>query len=132
MRSPAQEKKPASARAAQKPKTGGGRPGPGPTFVSKLYKMLSDTGNARLITWTPAGDAFVVLRPSEFARKLLPTQYKHSQFQSFVRQANMYGFSKVTLPSALLTQLLAQPWAFKHPKFMRGAVDLLPEVRRKA
>ncbi|PWN53769.1 hypothetical protein IE53DRAFT_309651, partial [Violaceomyces palustris] len=36
------------------------------------------------------GTAFSVANPAEFSRVVLPNWFKHSSWQSFVRQLNMY------------------------------------------
>ena len=47
-----------------------------------------------MIRWNEAGDGFIVLDEDEFARTLIPELFKHSNYASFVRQLNMYGFHK--------------------------------------
>ncbi|KAI8609204.1 HSF-type DNA-binding-domain-containing protein, partial [Chytriomyces sp. MP71] len=47
------------------------------------------------VAWSPKGDSFVVFDTTEFSRHVLPLLFKHKNFQSFVRQLNKYGFSKV-------------------------------------
>ncbi|KAF8705270.1 Winged helix DNA-binding protein, partial [Rhizoctonia solani] len=54
-------------------------------------------------------------------------------FSSFVRQLNMYGFHKVNkTPRSQRTSQDNQTWEFSHPKFLKGRVDLLDQIKRKA
>ncbi|KAJ2930033.1 hypothetical protein H1R20_g7072, partial [Candolleomyces eurysporus] len=85
-------------------------------FVTKLYQMINDPKSAHFIAWTELGTSFVV-----------------SNFSSFVRQLNMYGFHKINrTPRAQRTSTDAQTWEFSHHKFLRGRPDLLDEIKRKA
>lgn len=110
--------------------------GPGnkqqPSFVAKLYSMLEDDATGNMITWGPSGDVFSVANPSEFSRVILPSWFKHANWQSFVRQLNMYGFHKVNHTFGGTPNEEVQIWEFKHPSFRRGAIHLLSEIKRKA
>ncbi len=102
-----------------------------PGFVSKLYRMVNDEPS-NLIKWSPDGTTFIVARPEEFAREVLPRFFKHNNFSSFVRQLNMYGFHKV--PHIQQGEMLTEPssaWEFSNPNFKRGRFDLLLLVKRK-
>ncbi|KZS94724.1 winged helix DNA-binding domain-containing protein [Sistotremastrum niveocremeum HHB9708] len=95
--------------------------------------MISDTKSAQFISWTEHGTSFVVNNVGEFSRSILGAHFKHNNFSSFVRQLNMYGFSKINrTPRAQRASADAQTWEFAHPKFLRGRPDLLEEIRRKA
>jgi hypothetical protein len=54
-------------------------------------------------SWSDAGDSFVVKNTQDFAAKVIPCFFKHSNFSSFVRQLNFYGFRKVKAESILNT-----------------------------
>ncbi|KAG1321438.1 hypothetical protein G6F62_010820 [Rhizopus arrhizus] len=101
-------------------------------FVNKLYKMLEDPQAIELISWSSRGDLFSVSNPTSFSKYVLPQYFKHNNWQSFVRQLNMYGFHKVNdlIHSNLTNE--NQTWEFKHPNFKRGAVGDLQNIKRKS
>lgn len=62
-------------------------------FLTKTYQLVDDPAVDDVISWNDDGSTFVVWRPAEFARDLLPKYFKHNNFSSFVRQLNTYvGF----------------------------------------
>ncbi|RCI01990.1 hypothetical protein CU098_004755 [Rhizopus stolonifer] len=100
-------------------------------FVNKLYKMLEDDQITEYISWSLQGDLFSVPNPTSFSKCVLPQYFKHNNWQSFVRQLNMYGFHKVNdlIHSNLNNE--NQTWEFKHPHFRRGAIGDLQNIKRK-
>ncbi|XP_071716616.1 heat stress transcription factor B-3 [Rutidosis leptorrhynchoides] len=90
-------------------------------FLLKTYMLVDDTATDNVVSWNSDGTGFVVWQPSEFARDLLPTLFKHSNFSSFVRQLNTYGFRKVT----------TSRWEFCNVRFRRGRKELLCQIRRR-
>lgn len=92
-----------------------------PPFLLKTYMLVEDPATDDVISWNAEGTAFVVWQPAEFARDLLPTLFKHSNFSSFVRQLNTYGFRKVS----------TNRWEFCNDKFRRGEKDKLCDIRRR-
>ncbi|KAI9029615.1 HSF-type DNA-binding-domain-containing protein [Phycomyces nitens] len=101
-------------------------------FVNKVYKMLEDPEIQEMISWSRSGDLFSVANPTLFSKIVLPQYFKHNNWQSFVRQLNMYGFHKVNdmIHSNLTNE--TQTWEFRHPHFRRGAVDDLQNIKRKS
>lgn len=93
--------------------------------MRKLYRILEDKDSQHLISWSKRGDVFYVTNPASFSKTVLPQYFKHNNWQSFIRQLNMYGFNKIND----MTQ--TQTWEFKHPKFKRGAEDELDHIKRK-
>lgn len=59
-------------------------------FLLKTYQLVDDPAFNDVISWNTEGSAFVVRRPVEFARDLLPKFFKHCNFSSFIRQLNTY------------------------------------------
>ncbi|KAN0064514.1 Flocculation suppression protein [Thecaphora frezii] len=115
------------------PGAGGGQGGKQqPSFVSKLYSMLEDPSIEDMITWGPSGTVFSVANPAEFSRLVLPNWFKHSNWQSFVRQLNMYGFHKVNHSYQGNPTDEIQVWEFRHPNFRRGEIGLLNDIKRKS
>ncbi|PWN31911.1 winged helix DNA-binding domain-containing protein, partial [Meira miltonrushii] len=102
-------------------------------FVHKLFRMVSDPEYQHLISWNANGTSVVVTNFDEFAKEVLGKHFKHSNFSSFIRQLNMYGFYKVNkTPRGHRHAVDTQIWEFSHPKFIRGRPDLLDDIRRKA
>lgn len=63
---------------------------PVPPFLSKTYDLVDDRMLDPIISWGSIGESFVVWDPEEFARLVLPRNFKHNNFSSFVRQLNTY------------------------------------------
>lgn len=97
--------------------------------------MVDDPSSDDLIRWADDGTSFIVLRQEEFAKRVLPRFFKHSNFSSFVRQLNMYGFHKVPhLQQGSLQDdgsSSSERWEFSNPHFQRNQPDLLLLVTRK-
>eukprot|EP00163_Fabomonas_tropica_P012064 TRINITY_DN2317_c0_g1_i3.p1 TRINITY_DN2317_c0_g1~~TRINITY_DN2317_c0_g1_i3.p1 ORF type:complete len:629 (+),score=81.41 TRINITY_DN2317_c0_g1_i3:150-2036(+) len=93
-----------------------------PQFLQKTYEMVESPTTNKHVTWTSRGRSFVILNKQGFEKTILPRYFKHSQFTSFVRQLNMYGFSKSGEKDW---------WEFSHPNFLRGREDMLLRIHRK-
>ena len=73
--------------ASSKPTRAGGGPAP---FLTKTHQMVEEASTDEVISWAEQGRSFVVWKPVELARDLLPLHFKHCNFSSFVRQLNTY------------------------------------------
>ena len=91
--------------------------------------FLDDGKNDDLIRWSDSGDSFIVLNEDEFAKTLIPELFKHSNYASFVRQLNMYGFhKKVGLSDNSMRaseRKNKSPSEYSNPYFRRGHPELL-------
>ncbi|TKY62037.1 Heat stress transcription factor A-3 [Spatholobus suberectus] len=61
-----------------------------PAFLSKTFDLVDDPLLDPIISWGSTGVSFVVWDPILFARHVLPRNFKHNNFYSFVRQLNTY------------------------------------------
>ncbi|KAJ7482228.1 hypothetical protein B0H11DRAFT_2280069 [Mycena galericulata] len=98
-------------------------------FIKKLYRILSDNTDENVIAWAPQRDRFVVKDADEFRKTVLPRMFKHSNFASFVRQLNKYGFSKI---KSIDDPENARHWTFQHPDFHADRRYALDDIKRKA
>lgn len=114
-------------RAHSRGSTGAAQEGAAPkvaSFVAKLYEIVNNAQLAALVGWNPDPKAagFVVWDTERFSLQVLPRYYKHSNFHSFVRQLNNYGFHKIDAKRGD---------AYEHRCFVRGRADLLACITRK-
>ena len=72
------------------------------SFVEKLYDILSDPENMHIICWMPHGRSWKILCNDLLAREVCPKYFNHSNFASFNRQVNGWGF-KVRVANLLFS-----------------------------
>lgn len=62
------------------------RAAPISSFPIKLHKILSDPDCFQYIDWLPHGRAWRILRPNDFAERVLSQYFRSSKYSSFMRQ----------------------------------------------
>lgn len=76
-----------------------------------------------IISWVPAGDAFRISDLQRLENETLPSFFRHSRFQSLVRQLNFYNFRKVNRERNF--------WIYRHKQFHRDRPEQLHLLRRR-
>lgn len=97
-------------------------PGRVPNFPAKMHAILSRHDLSDLICWMPHGRSWKVIKPREFEVRVIPTYFEHAKFSSFVRQANGWGFRRISSGR--------DRNSYYHPRFLRGLPHLCKDMKR--
>eukprot|EP00557_Chaetoceros_sp_GSL56_P005442 CAMPEP_0176490940 /NCGR_PEP_ID=MMETSP0200_2-20121128/8153_1 /TAXON_ID=947934 /ORGANISM="Chaetoceros sp., Strain GSL56" /LENGTH=450 /DNA_ID=CAMNT_0017888309 /DNA_START=645 /DNA_END=1997 /DNA_ORIENTATION=+ len=102
-----------------------------PPFLIKTYQLITTCHNS-LAEWSEDGDTFVIKNADLFAKEEIPKYFEHSNFSSFSRQLNFYGFKKVPQKTVRIDQKSDEQSyvRFYNEKFKRGRIDLLSQIQR--
>ncbi len=95
----------------------------GTNFPARLHDLLShDEDISNIITWLPHGRSWIVLDKKEFVRKVAPSHFQISKFESFTRQVNGWGFKRITQGPDINS--------YYHELFLRGMPHLIQWMKR--
>ena len=86
-----------------------------------------------IAAWSAAGDSFVIKNLESFSSTILPQYFKHSNFSSFARQLNFYGFRKLKAEPICLADAddrTSNYVSFYHQNFQKDRPDLLQKIKR--
>ncbi|KAG7017423.1 Heat stress transcription factor A-3, partial [Cucurbita argyrosperma subsp. argyrosperma] len=105
-----------------------------PPFLWKTFDLVEDPAIDPIVSWGSAGQSFVVWDPVEFSRVILPSNFKHNNFSSFVRQLNTYvgiAYSLQWLLWSGFRKIDTDRWEFANGAFQRGKKYLLKNIQRR-
>jgi hypothetical protein len=98
-------------------------PGRIPSFPVKMHAILSRPDLADIVSWMPHGRSWRVWKPREFEVKVIPTYFEHNKFSSFIRQANGWGFRRITTKGPDRN-------SYYHELFLQGVPHLAKMMQR--
>ncbi|KAL3939143.1 MAG: hypothetical protein SGARI_001479 [Bacillariaceae sp.] len=92
--------------------------------------MLNVTTNSREedlshIAWMNYGKSFKILNTAKFAQRTLPKFFPNTQYKSFIRQLNIYGFNRVK------DRKSPAYGEYSHDLFVKGKPDLCVLMTRQ-
>lgn len=119
----------ANISAADLPKQGksrGGGGGAGTHFPTLLHLVLTRAekdGYSHICAWQSHGRCFSVFNRDLFVSEVMPNYFRQSQYASFQRQLNLYGFQR-------LSQKSLDHGSYYHEMFLRTRADLCQGILR--
>ncbi|XP_027156714.1 heat stress transcription factor A-7a-like [Coffea eugenioides] len=92
-----------------------------PPFLMKTFDMIEDPETNSIISWSPNSTSFTIWDQIKFTAELLPKNFRHGNFSSFVYQLNNYGFKKISWDK----------FEYENPWFQAGKRHLLKHIKRR-
>lgn len=98
-------------------------PGKVPNFPAKMHDILSRKEFQSIVSWMPHGRSWRIHKPQEFESYVIPKYFEHVKYTSFLRQANGWGFCRITIDNIDRN-------SYFHPRFLRGLPHLCKGMKR--
>jgi hypothetical protein len=95
-------------------------------FPLKLHNMLQDAERQKfqhIVSWVQGGCAFKVHKSDEFVEEVMPNYFDQTKYESFRRQLNLYGFTRVSRG-----QLRG---IYSHPFFVQTDKSMCRDISRR-
>jgi hypothetical protein len=64
-------------------------------FPTKLNAILSNDEFSRAISWMPHGRSWKIHNPHVFVEQVIPRFFKYTNYKSFIRLVNAWGFRRI-------------------------------------
>ena len=101
-------------------------------FPLMLHEMLDDAesgGFAHIVSWQLDGYGFKVIDKQQFVEHILPKYFNQNSYKSFLRQVNLYGFSRISKSQAKGGHAGG---CYFHKHFIRGQKQLCAHISRQS
>lgn len=95
----------------------------GTNFPARLHDLLAHENDINdIIEWLPHGRSWIVRDKVQFLRKVAPSHFQISKFESFTRQVNGWGFKRITQGPDINS--------YYHELFLKGMPHLIQWMKR--
>jgi hypothetical protein len=94
-----------------------------PTLLHLVLTRAEKDGYNHICGWQPHGRCFAVFNRELFVQEVMPQYFRQSQYASFQRQLNLYGFQR-------LSQKSVDHGSYYHEMFLRTRADLCQGIVR--
>lgn len=94
-----------------------------PTLLHLVLTRAEKDGYSHICSWQSHGRCFSVLNRDKFVAEVMPNYFRQSQYASFQRQLNLYGFRR-------LSQKSPDHGSYYHEMFLRTRADLCQGILR--
>lgn len=90
----------------------------------KLMKFAETQGDDFCVTWMEDGKSFIIRKPDEFTRNVVPKFFKATKFSSFTRKLYRWGFRQVNRGIGP-----DDPIIFGNDHFQKGKAEQMANMR---
>ena len=91
-------------------------------FPMLLYQILEQDEYPSIISWCLDSDNFIIYNRAKFQDELMPEYFQSSNWQSFLKQLNIYGFRRATKGRDLTV--------YYHKDFVQNKPGLINNIKR--
>lgn len=94
-----------------------------PTLLHMVITRAEQNGYSHICAWHAHGRSFSVYKRDLFVSEVMPNYFRQSQYASFQRQLNLYGFRRISQKSP-------DHGSYYHEMFLRSRADLCQDILR--